>query len=55
MTDIYGIEDWGDGLLRILENGHIGLHVIRTGQRRSRQTCWNWFRIWASAALLHLF
>ncbi|MGB0810325.1 MAG: arginine decarboxylase, partial [Candidatus Puniceispirillaceae bacterium] len=25
MTDIYGIEDWGDGLLRILENGHIGL------------------------------
>ena len=24
-TDIYGIHDWGDGLLRILENGHIGL------------------------------
>ena len=24
-TDIYGINDWGDGLLRILENGHIGL------------------------------
>ena len=24
-ADIYGIHDWGDGLLRILENGHIGL------------------------------
>ena len=24
-TDIYGIHDWCDGLLRILENGHIGL------------------------------
>ena len=24
-TDIYGIHDWGDGLLRILENVHIGL------------------------------
>ncbi len=25
MNDIYGIDRWGDGLIKILENGHIGL------------------------------